>query len=202
MDLPPALLNGLNDVLGAVTGKSTPIQTLAWRDMLTTSPPNENGQGWVLGAETGSGKTLAYLLPVMHRLKSTESNQFMSGQETSTIQPRAIVLSPTHELTRQSTTVAKTLSHSLKLRMKGLSSTRWGVVDAASDTDVLLGTTGSVRKLLGLGRDGERWLGEKGETDDAEQSEGQGPKLCTDKVEWVVIDEADVLLGMSPTGKS
>ena len=196
------------------------------------SAVKEQGQGWVLGAETGSGKTLAYLLPVMHHLKRTESPSPSPSPSQTTmtsstaIQPRAIVLSPTHELTRQSTHVAKTLSHSLKLRIKGLSSTRWGSVDGASGVDVLLGTTGSVRKMLGVRRDGERWGGEdrevksskgrreveevdgreaeveEAEDDGHEQETGMrgdkgAGKLDVGNVEWVVIDEADVLLGMS-----
>lgn len=223
LDLPSAALGGLIDVLGHDSSKTTPIQTLAYRHMITSSASTDGkGQGWVLGAETGSGKTLAYLVPMMHQLKQSEPSAVHTGAEqegtVSTIRPRAMVLSPTHELTRQSTSVAKTLSHSIKLRVKGLSSTRWGSVDAQTGTDVLLGTTGSVRKLLGLGRDGEKWAADEGKKgdkrdqlkeiingEDAELdgvSVGRsnveaGPKLGMEDVEWLVIDEADVLLGTS-----
>lgn len=67
----------------------------------------------LVASHTGSGKTLAYLLPIAQELKRQEVEQGYVGKPK---RPRALVLSPTRELTDQIGSVARQLSHFAKLR--------------------------------------------------------------------------------------
>ncbi|EKC97444.1 RNA helicase [Trichosporon asahii var. asahii CBS 8904] len=168
--------------------KTTPIQSLALSEILASPPPEAEGAASrtaaILGAETGSGKTLAYLLPLMQRLKEDDR----PGPRSGILAPRAIVLAPTHELTRQSTAVAKQLSHGVKLRVAGASSP--GTVKGAGGVDILFSTGRRMAQLLGLERErGERVPVERKRYDDQE------PEFSPARLEWLIIDEADVLLG-------
>ncbi|KAH9616975.1 hypothetical protein KSS87_012792 [Heliosperma pusillum] len=71
------------------------------------------GQSVVLGSHTGSGKTLAYLLPVVQLMKRDEES---SGILMKPRRPRAVVLSPTRELSEQVFRVAKSISHHARFR--------------------------------------------------------------------------------------
>ncbi|KAJ9105068.1 hypothetical protein QFC19_003700 [Naganishia cerealis] len=127
----------------------------------------------LLGSSTGSGKTLAYLLPLLHFLKKTDTGARSSNEESSEAQqlvPRAIVICPTHELTRQLTGVAKAFSHGIKLSVRGMSSTSSGMT-RFGHVDVLFGTGRGIAKGLENG-----WIAKQ-------------------QVEWIVVDEADVLFG-------
>ncbi|KAK8847694.1 hypothetical protein IAR55_005553 [Kwoniella newhampshirensis] len=177
-------------------GVTTPIQTLSF-DRLTKVSPRSDGTKAILGAETGSGKTFAYLIPLFHQLKETDPGQD-SLDTHDALYPRSIILSPTHELTRQSTRFAKSLTHNTKLSVVGLSDTAaGGVGDRRGLTDVLLGTVGSVRRMLGIKRPGAEE--EENEKEDIGaglwKPEEKKGVVRGDKMEWVVIDEADVLLG-------
>ena len=172
---------------------TTYIQSLSLSHFLSSDHPSSRV---ILGAETGSGKTLAYLLPVMSHLKQTEIESSTSYDPTLTTRsgkllPRAIVLSPTHELTRQSTAMAKGLIHGIKLSVRGMSSTKdGGVGQLRGNVDMLFGTGSMMRRMLGLKRpDEETKAYEDGEASDKHDWVGM------DRVDWVVIDEADVLLG-------
>ncbi|WVQ85741.1 hypothetical protein IAT38_007908 [Cryptococcus sp. DSM 104549] len=156
----------------------------------------------VLAGETGSGKTLAYLVPLFHHLKATDygreeapTNSYRSERSLS---PRAIVLSPTHELTRQTTQFAKLLGHRTKLRVVGMSNTEsGGVGDKRGVADILLGTVGSMRRMLKIpspNRVDDR-KSEDDRTSEDETTSDTPPMVNVDKLEWIVIDEADVLLG-------
>lgn len=155
----------------------------------------------LLGAETGSGKTLAYLLPILHFLKKTDKaarepaipRAAPSGSipgfddpecppaeaPRTAIRPRALILCPTHELARQITATAKALSHDVKLRVRGLSSTANGISDLIRNAE--LNGDASVDVLVGTGRSILRSI-ERGE-------------ISATAIEWIAIDEADVLLG-------
>lgn len=159
----------------------TPIQALSLQHTVGSAQKPLNvrpGQAdqprqLLLGSSTGSGKTLAYLLPLLHFLKKTDAGPRSSNAdsaEATQIIPRAVVICPTHELTRQLTGVAKALSHGAKLSVRGMSSTSSGMT-RFGHVDVLLGTSRAISK--GLEKD---WIAKQ-------------------QVEWVVIDEADVLLG-------
>jgi superfamily II DNA/RNA helicase len=67
-----------------------------------------------MASHTGSGKTLAYLLPIVQQLKQEEKE---AGFVPRPKRPRAVILGPTKELTEQIATVAKALSHHVKLRV-------------------------------------------------------------------------------------
>ncbi|KAK0529226.1 RNA helicase [Tilletia horrida] len=92
----------------------------------------------LIAAETGSGKTLAYLLPLLNHLKATdEHDTAAAAADTSLndedddepmrhlVQPRAIILAPTHELARQLAASAKNMCHIDKLKVLCLSSGGW-----------------------------------------------------------------------------
>lgn len=121
--------------------------------------------------------------------------------------PRAIVLSPTHELTRQSTAFAKSLCHKVKLKVMGMSETKEGGVGLdRGKMDVLFGTGAMVRRMMGLkrpdppvdrDRDGKGREGLRGVVREEEEDRERRSYIDVSKVEWLVIDEADVLLGES-----
>ncbi|WVQ69608.1 uncharacterized protein L199_007828 [Kwoniella botswanensis] len=195
-NLTPGLLQSLTSQYGE-HGTTTPIQSLSFANLLSSSPTFNEGQRVILGAETGSGKTMSYLVPLFQNLKSTDQNIRQSEEDVQHLYPRSIVLSPTHELTRQSTRFAKSLTHTTKLSVMGLSNTAAGGVGARRGTaDVLLGTVGSVRRMLGIRKDQDQ---EENEREDIGsglwKKEEKSGLVRSDKVEWVVIDEADVLLG-------
>ncbi|KAK4686620.1 hypothetical protein P7C73_g3515, partial [Tremellales sp. Uapishka_1] len=173
--LNPLLLQSMQDKFGE-EGQTTAIQSLALSTLLS-----DKKEKVLLGAETGSGKTLAYLLPLLHHLKATDRFSPSASPNSDVLAPRAIVLSPTHELTRQSTNAAKALAHGIKLSVKGLSSTSSGVV-GRGNVDVLFGTGASLRRAFGLPKVGEEEVERRGSLD-------------MERIEWIVIDEADVLLG-------
>ncbi|ODN83979.1 hypothetical protein L202_00016 [Cryptococcus amylolentus CBS 6039] len=197
--LEEGLIQSLEELYGP-EGKTSPIETISFKHFtkpsLSSAPPGS--QRVILGAETGSGKTMSYLIPLFHHLKSTDTGPSNDPSLDEALLPRALVLSPTHELTRQSTQFAKLLSHHTKLSVSGLSSTTSGRLDRRGVVDVLLGTLGSVRRGFGMRQQTkeqkEREDVIRGKTiwPDDEVREGL---LKSEKVEWVVIDEADVLLG-------
>ena len=168
--------------------KTTPIQSLAFNHFF---PFTEPGQRVLLGAETGSGKTLAFLVPMMSQLKLTEGEYrkvYDQDHKYSEVLPRSIVLSPTHELTRQTTGMAKNIVHSMKLSVLGMSQTKDGGIGTVRGVkDVFLGTVAMTRRMLGVNKPG----------DERNQDRMRKAWVVPDKLEWLVIDEADVLLGWS-----
>jgi superfamily II DNA/RNA helicase len=104
----------------------TPIQQLLIPRLLAAkdreSDEKSSQSSLFAGAETGSGKTLAYLLPLMTRLKLDELDNENEGQPGEPDQKKRgssklLVLVPTQELREQTTAVAKSLCHHLKLRV-------------------------------------------------------------------------------------
>lgn len=125
------------------------------------------GSKTLLAAETGSGKTLAYALPIIEGLKVAEEaaraanggvdvNAEMTAYDGGPhLRPRAVVIVPTHELARQTAAVFKSLSHEVKLRICCLSAGSGsgedkGVHARDPKSDVVIGTIGAVRELLGM----------------------------------------------------
>ncbi|KDQ13482.1 hypothetical protein BOTBODRAFT_188477 [Botryobasidium botryosum FD-172 SS1] len=160
----------------------------------------------LIASETGSGKSIAYLLPVLQGLKQTET----SSSPTSSKGPRALILAPTHELCRQLSSFTKSLSHVIKLRTlclsnpnassSGVKSLRdlgeehddtLGQPRMAHAVDVMVGTPSRVAELAGIAveRPGERER--KG---DVGAGAGTKPSIGLEGIEWLVVDEADVLL--------
>ena len=174
---------------------------------------------------------------MLHHLKKSEvpssesASPTIPSQQQRAVNPRALVLAPTHELSRQLSSFAKALLHHTKLRV--LCASRANVkstprttftaskmaaqfADNADGTlslphlgvsrpvDVLVGTP---NKLLEMER-GRRWGRVEDETDKQLAAELSGsrnetaskspePEMGLQNVEWVIVDEADILFGTS-----
>jgi ATP-dependent RNA helicase MRH4 len=243
----PGLLSCLTDILGP-TATPTPIQSLSLEWLLDSAKANtesENSSGWkqfLLASETGSGKSIAYLLPLLQNLKlseldTTKSSTVMPVASKRALNPRALILAPTHELARQLSGFAKALLHDVKLRVlcasranvrntKERDSTTRKMIGQFEEevrksarinedgdlekhkfpVDVVIGTP---MKLLEMVR-GRGWDREEGEIeqDDVRGKLRRGrdkmvgfgkwrntPEMGLANVEWVIVDEADVLFG-------
>lgn len=261
--LMPGLLASLQDLIGP-SALPTPIQTLSMQHLLTPhpSPPTQNMQEWkqfLLAAETGSGKSIAYLLPLLQSLKEAEHQSSSTIGTSGAFNPRALILAPTHELSRQLSGFAKALIHSIKLRIMCASQTntttnkmlknttasgmrsmldgvafsddgngfQYGGRSAAPGhaVDVMVGTPMKLMEMA-RGRGWDRPTTDRGvgEIDAAaaakareelEAASGRKLRRGRDKipgvgqwtrsipemglanVQWVIVDEADVLLGTS-----
>ena len=249
----PTLQRSLMETLGPFV-HPTPIQSLSLKWILQPQdlPAEEpNWRQFFLASETGSGKSIAYLLPLLQSIKLAElagkDNLRSQSHSNRLYNPRALILAPTHELTRQLSGFAKSLSHRVKLRVlcarqSNLKSTRTehrtsrkmvdmlggveGVVEFnvskkhGHGVDVLVGTPMKLLEMVrgrGWDKRREEEMEEENDEDDEEAaadeesekkrrrrgrdfSVGLGRKktveLGLENVEWVVVDEADVLLGM------
>jgi ATP-dependent RNA helicase MRH4 len=230
--LRPGFVSALKDMLGP-DPRPTPIQSLSMKWLLDENPAFEWNQ-FLLASETGSGKSIAYLLPLLQNIKHLEQSDAPRKPSTRPLNPRGIVLAPTHELSRQLAGFAKQLSHDEKLRvlcasrantsngkardvsasemaaqMESIMSGGNGEVSISKDShpvDVLVGTPMKVMEML-RGRGWDRREMEEGEQVDPkslrrgrDKMPGPArwrskPELGLANVEWVVVDEADVLLG-------
>jgi ATP-dependent RNA helicase RhlE len=129
-----------------------------------------DGRSIVGVAQTGSGKTLAYALPILHILKTLETE----GKSVEmSARPRAVVIVPGRELGEQVAKVFKPFTHTTRLRVRSvLGGTDIDVAKKAiaGPFDVLVATPGRVIKLLDRGL------------------------LRFDDVRFLVFDEADQML--------
>jgi ATP-dependent RNA helicase MRH4 len=244
----PGLLSCLTDVLGP-TATPTPIQALSMKWLLGNPDSNvetEKTSEWkqfLLASETGSGKSIAYLLPLLQNLKLSELKTTDRPTATSVapkraLNPRALVLAPTHELSRQLSGFAKALLHKIKLRV--LCASRANVkntkerdatthqmiaqfeeevrksagsaeeLDAKAEkfpVDVVVGTPMKLLEMV-RGRGWDRIDADVAE-DDADTKLRRGrdkmvgygrwrnpPEMGLANLEWVIVDEADVLFGL------
>ncbi|KAK7054872.1 RNA helicase [Paramarasmius palmivorus] len=242
----PGLRNCLRDMLGP-GANPTRIQALSINHVLPPYPPPKSSsqetqqwREWLLASETGSGKSIAYLLPVLQSLKLSELASSSPPPQKRAINPRALVLAPTHELSRQLSGFAKGLLHEVKLRVlcasrANNSSDRESVpsrssmrasematmsLDNSGDlqprkgghpVDVVIGTPMKLLEMVrGRGWDrAEDGPGITSPEDDEKKrlrrgrdklppGPGQGRwraegEMGLENVEWVVVDEADVL---------
>jgi len=134
----PSLLTTLKEQ-GLV--KPTEIQVRAIPALLA-------GRSVVGVAETGGGKTLAYALPILHMLKSLESQGAAVSVEA---QPRAAIIVPTRELGEQVSKVFKVFTHATRLRVRTvLGGTTMEVArrNIAGPFEVLVATPGRLVQLL------------------------------------------------------
>lgn len=235
--LMPGFVKCLADILGPKS-RPTPIQALSIKWLLeqnaTTLSSGSQWRQFLMAAETGSGKSIAYLLPVMQDLKQSETrmhNEMVEERRATPgleLNPRALILAPTHELCRQLSGFAKALSHEVKLRV--LCASRANIKDARDDNSSwkkMVGqfegtqnsdgaeTTGNVgtrkasipldivvgtpMKLLEMVR-GRGWNRQEVEDaiEDVEVSRWRQtgkPEMGLANIEWVVVDEADILFG-------
>ncbi|PBK71254.1 P-loop containing nucleoside triphosphate hydrolase protein [Armillaria solidipes] len=247
----PGLLSCLTEVVG--TGSQpTPIQALSLQHLLETEyDPNKKWKEYLLASETGSGKSIAYFLPLLQSLKVSELSGNVHRKNTHPLNPRALILAPTHELARQLSGFAKDLIHEIKLRILcasqanvdnkmslggGSAAQMKGKLDAALfsnhsqdlqvrpggrfPVDVVVGTPMKLLELI-KGRGWERRIGNetpKAQEESTEEGEekkdeefqrkprrgrdlgvvptgtlGAAPEMGLANVEWVIVDEADVL---------
>jgi ATP-dependent RNA helicase MRH4, mitochondrial len=212
--LSSGLLKSVHHMLGQ-NAHPTPIQSLSLKHLFAT-PPFDAYRQFLLASETGSGKSLAYLLPMLHSIKETEH------ERPRRMGPRALVLAPTHELSRQLAGFGKALVHHSRLRVQStsraniMSNTRSRVFAAnmanASDGDDMEGEfevhpgsetshaldvlVGTPSKLLGMAR-GSGWDKEFAESEETLQKKWHvgRPEITLSEIEWVIVDEADVLFG-------
>lgn len=207
--LSSGLLQSVHDVLGP-NARPTPIQSLSLKHLFVT-PPLESYRRFLLASETGSGKSLAYLLPMLHDLKAAEH---LSPRRRG---PRALVLAPTHELSRQLAGFGKALVHHSRLRVQ--SASRANVANAQVSAakmahafkgddaegefevspgngtghtlDVLVGTPPTILGMV----HGGRWDKQSVKSGGKKRLPAGQPEVNLSEIEWVVVDEADVLFG-------
>ncbi|KAI0762265.1 P-loop containing nucleoside triphosphate hydrolase protein [Fomes fomentarius] len=223
------LLKSLHDVLGPDT-RPTPIQALSLKHLVSADSSTSKGvqyHEYLLASETGSGKSMAYLLPMIQDLKQSELNGTQRRGDPSAprraINPRALVLAPTHELSRQLSGFAKELIHKVKLRVlcgsrantpsrKNYSAAKMAeppvegehselepseellvrpAEGSAHPVDIVVGTPSKVLELI----HGRGWDHDPEESQGAKRKVRVGePQMGLADIEWVVVDEADVLL--------
>jgi ATP-dependent RNA helicase DDX5/DBP2 len=153
-----APIMGYLEKLGITT--PTPIQALGW-------PVFMEGRDMVGVAETGSGKTLSFALPIVSKLNET--------RDTATGKPRAIILSPTRELSIQTCGVLTPLARLLGQRVVSITSgqninTQQRVLHEG--VDIVVGTPGRILALL------------------------ETMHLDLSDIKFAVLDEADRMLDM------
>uniref|UniRef100_H2YZQ0 RNA helicase n=1 Tax=Ciona savignyi TaxID=51511 RepID=H2YZQ0_CIOSA len=125
----------------------------------------------MFAAETGSGKTLAYLLPIMQRLMEIQRSKGGDIDDQIYVSPKALVLTPTKELSQQVMKMALSLKLPLQVSSnESISKTDFNV-DLMVSTPVSLITSLKQRKFE---------LGD---------------------IEFVVLDECDTLLDDSFASK-
>jgi ATP-dependent RNA helicase RhlE len=135
-----------------------------------TIPAQLKGRSVIGVAETGSGKTLAYVLPILHELKTLETD----GTPVSIAgRPRGVVLVPGRELGQQVCKVFKSLTHGTRLRVRSvLGGTKKQIArqNVRGEFEVLVATPGRLSQFL------------------------ETRQLRLDDLRVLVLDEADQLL--------
>lgn len=107
-----------------------------------------SGQSTVGVSETGSGKTLAYALPMLHLIKTLES-EFRPIQDTGS--PRGVVIVPSRELGEQVSKVFKMYTHETRVRVRpALGGMEFEQVrrNVSGSFEILLATPGRLAQLL------------------------------------------------------
>lgn len=109
-----------------------------------------SGTDTVVMARTGSGKTCAFLIPILEKL--VQSNGTNIDAPVSQKQGvRAIVLSPTRELSLQTLSVLKKLSHFMDIRsigIHGAESMEKQFDGLSSQPDVIVATPGRLAHII------------------------------------------------------
>lgn len=230
----PGLAQSINDFLGP-NAKPTAIQALSIQDLKTWPADASSWRQTLLASETGSGKSFAYLLPLIQHLKQTEDTFTGKSSKNLQLNPRALVLAPTHELTRQLAAFAKALVHNAKLRVlcasranvpnqseaagsgvggatarqmkRSIEALTTEVGEQSSDRDLEIGVnmSGPNRpvdifvttpvKALELVRG---WGWDKTNATTGKAFTPSKPEMGLENIEFVVVDEADVLYGSYP----
>ncbi|KAG2057542.1 DEAD-domain-containing protein [Suillus hirtellus] len=192
--LMPGLLQSLQETLGK-DAMLTAIQALSMKKLFKECVEGKTYKESLLASETGSGKSIAYLLPVLQDLKHMEQEQSNTNFQPSTptpSNPRALVLAPTHELTRQLANFAKTLSHVIKLCI--MCASKANTLSAPKFS----GTASKMKEKFEICdfkivKAGDLLVGTPMKLFEMEQFWADELKMGLESVQWVVVDEADVL---------
>ncbi|KAI4495540.1 hypothetical protein M0802_008552 [Mischocyttarus mexicanus] len=147
----------LNNMKQCGYEKPTPIQMQAMPVLL------QNRQ-LLACAPTGSGKTAAFLLPIIHHLRGPQKQGF-----------RAVILSPTRELAKQTYRECLRLSENCGLRIHIISKinqalSKYGP-ESSQKFDILITTPKRLVFLL----------------------QQEPPAISFSNVQWLIVDEADKL---------
>lgn len=134
--------------------RPTPVQALA-------VPLALEGKDLLIQARTGTGKTGAFALPILERIKSGE---------------KALILAPTRELALQIRDHMREMARFLRLKIfafyGGTPVARNIQALSAADPDVIVGTPGRIRDLIGR------------------------RSLDTRRIRYLVLDEVDLMLDL------
>ncbi|RLU25948.1 hypothetical protein DMN91_002111 [Ooceraea biroi] len=146
--------------------KPTPVQKYA-------IPTIMSGRDLMACAQTGSGKTAAFVVPIIHALLENQQDLMTSGG--SSCEPKAIIISPTRELTIQiHQQVMKFALNSIlrSQRIYGGTSTMHQGNKVAGGCHILVATPGRLLDFIGRGR------------------------IRLSSLRFLVLDEADRMLDM------
>ncbi|XP_058792978.1 probable ATP-dependent RNA helicase DDX28 [Phymastichus coffea] len=121
----------------------------------------------ILTAETGSGKTYAFLIPILQQVL-----KWKPMKDRSCNRPLGLILTPSHELTKQIAKVAKKLAKNLEINIVTLTGGKTKRIISnppITEVDIVVATIGVMKKLVRMGI------------------------YKLDEVKHVVLDEADTL---------
>ncbi|KAL1115904.1 hypothetical protein AAG570_006193 [Ranatra chinensis] len=144
--------------------KPTPVQKNAMPIIMA-------GRDLMACAQTGSGKTAAFLLPIINVLLSDPRNLIISD----CIEPQAVIVSPTRELTLQIYHEARKFAHSSFVKVLvayGGTSVSYQASQIARGCHILVATAGRLNDFVNRGR------------------------VNFSSVRFFVLDEADRMLDM------
>ncbi|XP_076302286.1 putative ATP-dependent RNA helicase DDX52 [Lasioglossum baleicum] len=151
-DIPKKLIN---NIVNCGYDCPTPIQMQAIPAML-------QGRQILACAPTGSGKTAAFLLPIIHRLSGPKKKGF-----------RAVILSPTRELAKQTYRECLRLSEGYNFRVHIISKINQALnkygPKSSQKFDILISTPKRIIYLLNQ----------------------DPPAISFNNVEWLIVDEVD-----------
>lgn len=138
----------------------------------TAIPAILQGRDVVAGAETGSGKTAAFALPLLQRLSQQAQTSQVKGNQI-----RALILAPTRELAIQIGQAINSYGQYLQPRLKvcavfGGVSINPQMLSLRGGADIVVATTGRLLDLMAHNA------------------------LKCDALEYLVLDEADKMLGL------
>ncbi|XP_011866410.1 PREDICTED: probable ATP-dependent RNA helicase DDX52 isoform X2 [Vollenhovia emeryi] len=149
--------NLLNNMANSGYAQPTPIQMQAMPIML-------EGRQLLACAPTGSGKTAAFLLPIIYSLRGPQKKGF-----------RAVILSPTRELAKQTYRECLRLSDGYDFRIHIINKVNQALTNygpsSSQKFDILITTPNRLVFLLNQ----------------------DPPAISLENVEWLIVDEADKL---------
>ncbi|KAI0259302.1 P-loop containing nucleoside triphosphate hydrolase protein, partial [Gloeopeniophorella convolvens] len=211
------LLASVHDALGA-DARPTPIQALALTHLFAPSSPSSAPRRALLAAETGSGKTLAYMLPLLQDLKASEAaTDARRGPRALVLAPThelaRQLAGAGKALVHRAKLRVQTASRA-NVGVRGGTAARMAAsfpgsgaggagefevragAGAGHVVDVLVGTPATLLEMVrgrGWDRDAQEGGGAHAHARARARKSAARAELSLAGVEWVVVDEADVL---------